>query len=64
MDIAQCLSYYSIAVKRHSDYSNSHKRNHLIGGLLIVWGLVHGHYGGEQTDMLLEQWLRALYPDL
>lgn len=30
----------------------------------IFRGLVHNHHGGEPTGMALEQYLRALYPNL
>jgi hypothetical protein len=33
-----CLRFYSIAIKTHHNQGNSYKRNHLVGGLLIVSG--------------------------
>jgi hypothetical protein len=45
------LVHCPVAVKRHQDQSNSYKRNHFVGGLLMVSELVcyhGGEYGGTK----------------
>jgi hypothetical protein len=50
-----CLSYYSIAVKRHTDQGNSYKRKHSTWLTYRLRGLVRDYYGGKQLGRLLEQ---------
>lgn len=38
----------SIAVERNCDLGNSHKRKHLIGGLLSFNRLIHYHHGRDR----------------
>jgi hypothetical protein len=58
----------SIAVKRHSDHSNSYKGKHLTGAGSQLRDLVHCHRGrkrdGTQADMALEKEPRGLHLDL
>lgn len=34
--MVKCLSYCSVAMKRHCEHGNSYEKRHLIGGLLAI----------------------------
>lgn len=59
MVVANCLRYYSIAVKKHHTQGNSDKRSHLMGTYSFR-ALVHNHHGGKQTWM--DFWNLQAYP--
>ena len=52
-------------MKRHRDQGNSYERMRQTGGLpTVLGGLFHDHHGRKQIDMVVEQWLEVLHPDL